>query len=65
MALAAIPTRLEKMDDTLQEQLINWGYAISDAALRAYGGAASASVFRIRRAESDQRDVKLARAIAA
>jgi NTE family protein len=24
------------MDDTLQEQVINWGYAVCDAALRAH-----------------------------
>lgn len=35
-ALAATPTRLKAMEDTLQEQLINWGYAVSDAALRRY-----------------------------
>jgi NTE family protein len=36
MSLAAIPTRLEEMDPALQERLINWGYAVCDAALRAY-----------------------------
>lgn len=36
LQLADTPTRLKKMDDTLQEQLINWGYAITDAALRSY-----------------------------
>jgi NTE family protein len=35
-ALAATATRLQKMDDTLQERLINWGYAICDASLRRY-----------------------------
>jgi NTE family protein len=34
--LAATPTRLQKMDNRLQERLINWGYAICDAALRKY-----------------------------
>lgn len=34
--LAGIPTRLQKMDDTLQERLINWGYAICDASIRKY-----------------------------
>jgi len=38
-ALAATPTRLKQLDDTLQERLINWGYAISDGALRKYGNA--------------------------
>lgn len=36
LELAATPTRLAFMDDTLQERLINWGYAICDAALRRY-----------------------------
>lgn len=34
--LAGIPTRLSKMKGTIQEKLINWGYAICDAALRRY-----------------------------
>lgn len=32
--LARIPTRLAALDSTVQEQLINWGYAICDAAMR-------------------------------
>jgi NTE family protein len=36
LALAAVPTRLSDMDDTTQERLINWGYAVCDAALRAH-----------------------------
>jgi NTE family protein len=32
--LAKLPTRLAAMDSTTQEQLINWGYAICDAAMR-------------------------------
>jgi NTE family protein len=36
MDLANTPTRLKKMDGILQERLINWGYAVCDAALRAY-----------------------------
>lgn len=36
MALAETPTRLKRLDDTLQEQLINWGYAVCDAALRKH-----------------------------
>jgi NTE family protein len=35
-ALAQEPTRLTRMPDTRQEQLINWGYAVSDAALRKH-----------------------------
>jgi NTE family protein len=34
--LAETPTRLARMDDSLQERLINWGYAVTDAALRAH-----------------------------
>ena len=38
--LAAIPTRLEKMPRDVQNRLMNWGYAICDAALRAHIDAA-------------------------
>ena len=34
--LAAIPTRLEAMPAELQNRLINWGYAVCDAALRKH-----------------------------
>lgn len=34
--LAAIGTRLRRIEPDLQERLINWGYAVSDAALRRY-----------------------------
>lgn len=43
--LAAIPTRLEEMPRKLQEQLINWGYAVCDAALRKHMGAAAPKGF--------------------
>lgn len=36
MELARIRTRLKKLDPTLQERLINWGYAVCDAALRKH-----------------------------
>lgn len=36
MALAQTPTRLKRLDDTSQERLINWGYAVCDAALRKH-----------------------------
>jgi NTE family protein len=36
MELAETPTRLKRMNDELQERLINWGYAICDAALRKH-----------------------------
>lgn len=35
-ALAAVPTRLKRMEAGLQERLINWGYAVCDAALRKH-----------------------------
>lgn len=34
--LAGIATRLEKLDDLTQERLINWGYAVCDAAVRTH-----------------------------
>jgi NTE family protein len=36
LELAAIPTRLEAMPEEQQERLINWGYAVCDAALRKH-----------------------------
>jgi NTE family protein len=36
LLLAQTPTRLKALDDTLQERLINWGYALADAAVRGY-----------------------------
>jgi NTE family protein len=36
LVLAQTATRLKKMDATLQERLINWGYAVCDAALRRH-----------------------------
>jgi NTE family protein len=35
-ALAETPTRLKRLDDGVQERLINWGYAVCDAALRKH-----------------------------
>jgi NTE family protein len=35
-ALAATPTRLAKLGRAHQRQLVNWGYAVSDAALRTH-----------------------------
>lgn len=34
--LAEIPTRLQAMDRAEQDRLMNWGYAVCDAALRAH-----------------------------
>jgi NTE family protein len=36
MALAETPTRLKRLDDNVQERLINWGFAVCDAALRKH-----------------------------
>ena len=35
-ALAEYPTRLAKVSEVTQERLINWGYGIADAAMRAH-----------------------------
>ena len=34
--LAQLPTRLAQIDDTVQQRLVNWGYAICDAAMRSH-----------------------------
>lgn len=36
MQLAVVKTRLARVERRLQERIINWGYAITDAALRAH-----------------------------
>ena len=36
LALANTATRLKTLDGTLQERIINWGYAVSDAAVRTH-----------------------------
>jgi NTE family protein len=36
LALAQVSTRLAAMEATLQERLINWGYAVCDAAMRRW-----------------------------
>jgi NTE family protein len=36
MALARIPTRLARMPSVQQERLINWGFAVCDAAMRTW-----------------------------
>jgi len=36
LALAETPTRLKRLDAVVQERLINWGYAVCDAALRRH-----------------------------
>ena len=37
--LDAIPTRYAKIEPETQQQLINWGYAVCDAAMRTHMGA--------------------------
>ncbi len=36
LELAAVATRLKALDATLQEKIINWGFAVCDAALRKH-----------------------------
>ena len=46
LQLAEVPTRLERMPPRLQEQLINWGYAVCDAAVRRHvDGSLQAGAF--------------------
>lgn len=40
--LAATPTRLAAMGDVLKQRLVNWGYAVCDAALRRHVNASIA-----------------------
>lgn len=35
-ALAAVPTRLKRLDERTQERLVNWGWAVCDAAMRTH-----------------------------
>ena len=41
MKLAQEPTRLKRLSRRRQKQLINWGYAICDAAIRKYAGTSA------------------------
>jgi NTE family protein len=36
LVIANTATRLKKLDNPLQEQIINWGYAVCDAAIRKH-----------------------------
>lgn len=40
LQLADLPTRLDSMNDDVQERLINWGYVVCDAGLRSHVPAA-------------------------
>lgn len=42
--LAAVPTRLSNTPDEVQHRLINWGYAVCDAALRTHASDIAADV---------------------
>ena len=42
LTLAETATRLNRLPDDLQERLINWGYAVCDAAMRAHVDASIA-----------------------
>jgi len=52
--LAEIPTRLEKLQRDVQDRLMNWGYAICDAALRAHVDADLQAKLKIEIASSSQ-----------
>jgi NTE family protein len=52
--LAKIPTRLEKMPRDLQNRLMNWGYAICDAALRAHVDASLQKKLGIQITDTDK-----------
>jgi len=36
LELAATPTRLKALSSEHQERIINWGYSVSDAAIRRH-----------------------------
>lgn len=59
MQLGAVATRLKALDATLQEKIINWGYAVCDAALRKHVDehCLHLSLFRIRPQACDLNDV--------
>jgi len=42
MELAAVKTRLKRLESDVQERLINWGYAVCDAAMRKHVDATAA-----------------------
>ena len=46
LALANIDTRLEALSDDIHERLINWGYAVCDAAMRRRVDSASSAPAR-------------------
>jgi len=55
LTLAQLPTRLAAAEPVIQERLINWGYAICDAAMRKWVDSSlgeAEQVFPIQPAES-------------
>ncbi len=44
--IAATSTRLKKLDDAAQEKIIDWGYALCDAAMRSHGKIAAPAPLR-------------------
>jgi NTE family protein len=52
--LAEIPTRLEKMPRDVQNHLMNWGYAVCDAAMRAHIDPALQATLDIRIVDPDK-----------
>ncbi len=36
LALARVPTRLRRLDEDVQGRIVNWGYAVCDAAIRRF-----------------------------
>jgi NTE family protein len=36
LALANVARRLKRLNDLTQERLVNWGYAVTDAAIRRH-----------------------------
>jgi NTE family protein len=52
--LAEIPTRLEKMPRDVQNRLMNWGYAVCDAAMRAHIDPALQATLDIRIVDPDK-----------
>ncbi len=47
LAIAETPTGLKALDEPTQQRIINWGYAVCDAAMRSHvlNGAASPADF--------------------
>ena len=53
IALADTPTRLEAMSEKLQERLINWGYLVTDTAMRKHVDSKIAAATTLQPARTD------------